>query len=109
SPLSLVATAPAPPARPSFPTRRLFRSFPDREIEGLSRETVLERLRPLLEDPRYPKVGQNVKYDLIVLERAGVKVSGIVLDTMVRSEEHTSELQSREKVVCRLLLAKTNR
>ncbi len=59
--------------------------FPDREIEGLSRETVLERLRPLLEDPRYPKVGQNVKYDLIVLERAGVKVSGIVLDTMVAS------------------------
>src|SRR5690606_32481918 len=59
--------------------------FPDREIEGLSRETVLERLRPLLEDPQYPKVGQNVKYDLIVLERAGVKVSGIVLDTMVAS------------------------
>src|SRR5690606_27827572 len=27
---------------------------------------------------------------------------------MIRSEEHTSELQSREKLVCRLLLEKTN-
>src|SRR5690606_41832215 len=30
----------------------------------------------------------------------------IVFDGVVRSEEHTSELQSREKLVCRLLLEK---
>src|SRR5690606_42123551 len=29
-----------------------------------------------------------------------------VLNTVLRSEEHTSELQSREKLVCRLLLEK---
>src|SRR5690606_40431351 len=31
------------------------------------------------------------------------------LDRMPRSEEHTSELQSRENIVCRLLLEKKNR
>src|SRR5690606_42126420 len=30
------------------------------------------------------------------------------LDRAARSEEHTSELQSREKIVCRLLLEKKN-
>src|SRR5690606_42148734 len=31
-----------------------------------------------------------------------------MMDQMVRSEEHTSELQSRENLVCRLLLEKKN-
>src|SRR5690606_41043030 len=31
------------------------------------------------------------------------------LDALIRSEEHTSELQSRENLVCRLLLEKKNR
>src|SRR5690606_29969902 len=33
-------------------------------------------------------------------------IQGNVLKLSLRSEEHTSELQSREKLVCRLLLAK---
>lgn len=44
---------------------------------------VLERLRPLLEDPALPKYGQNIKYDYIVLERAGVTMRGLEFDTMV--------------------------
>src|SRR5690625_5331877 len=32
-----------------------------------------------------------------------------VLDGLIRSEEHTSELQSRGHLVCRLLLEKKNR
>src|SRR3712207_7177428 len=35
-----------------------------------------------------------------------VKVPGIYVDYVVRSEEHTSELQSRQYLVCRLLLEK---
>ncbi|MDX9971524.1 MAG: DNA polymerase I [FCB group bacterium] len=54
-------------------------------VRGLGLEAVLDKLRPLLEDPKFGKVGQNIKYDLIVLERAGVKVAGIQLDTMVAS------------------------
>ena len=39
----------------------------------------------MLEDPAVEKTGQNLKYDLIVLERAGVKVRGFAFDTMVAS------------------------
>src|SRR3989442_3578205 len=36
----------------------------------------------------------------------GTEISGVVADRDPRSEEHTSELQSRPHLVCRLLLAK---
>jgi DNA polymerase-1 len=51
--------------------------------QQLDRSQVLERLRPLLEDASRPKYGQNIKYDLIVLERHGVHMRGIAFDTMV--------------------------
>jgi len=44
---------------------------------------VLERLRPLLEDPAIPKYGQNIKYDYIVLQRQGITMRGLDFDTMV--------------------------
>jgi DNA polymerase-1 len=46
---------------------------------------ILDRLRPVLEDPSVGKAGQNIKYDLKVLARAGVEVKGVVFDTMVAS------------------------
>jgi DNA polymerase-1 len=46
---------------------------------------VLELLRPVLEDPAIKKVGQNIKYDWIVLSRHGVALDGVVFDTMVAS------------------------
>jgi DNA polymerase-1 len=42
-------------------------------------------LRALLEDPAVPKVAQNAKYDLLLLRRAGVTLSGLVSDTMLAS------------------------
>jgi DNA polymerase-1 len=51
----------------------------------LDRRLTLEKLRPLLEDARIEKVGQNLKYDLIVLRRAGIEVQGVGFDTMVAS------------------------
>ena len=44
---------------------------------------VLERLRSLLEDPAVPKYGQNIKYDVIVLQRQGITLRGVVCDTMI--------------------------
>src|SRR5690606_41220995 len=41
--------------------------------------------------------------------RRRASMSGSRKTASSRSEEHTSELQSREKLVCRLLLAKKNR
>ncbi len=51
----------------------------------LDRSTALDLLRPLVEDPEITKVGHNIKYDLIVLGRAGLSLTGIGLDTMVAS------------------------
>lgn len=44
---------------------------------------VIDRLRPVLENPAIAKVGQNAKYDMLVLRRHGVTVRGVVFDTMV--------------------------
>ena len=53
--------------------------------EQLSRETVLEALRPLLEAPERCKLGQNLKYDASVLARAGIELAGVRFDTMLES------------------------
>lgn len=49
----------------------------------LAAETVIEGLRPILEDPRYEIVNQNIKYDMIVLRRAGVHLQGLGMDPMI--------------------------
>jgi DNA polymerase-1 len=46
---------------------------------------VLEGLRPILADPDKEKVGQNLKYDILALGRAGVAVHGPITDTMILS------------------------
>lgn len=53
--------------------------------EQLSRELVLQTLRPLLTDPRRTKIGQNLKYDYQVLRRYGITLDGISCDTMLAS------------------------
>lgn len=53
--------------------------------QQLDRELVLKKLKPLLEDPKLKKVGQNLKYDKSVLARAGISLKGIVYDTMLES------------------------
>lgn len=46
---------------------------------------VLARLKPLLEDPSRPKVGQHLKYDLHVFANHGIHLRGIAHDTMLAS------------------------
>ena len=48
-------------------------------------EEALEAFRPWLEDERRPKLGQHLKYDLNVLDRAGVNLAGVTHDTMLES------------------------
>src|SRR5207253_4430353 len=48
------------------------------------RET-LEALRPVLENPQIRKIGQNLKYDAIVLRNAGLTLAGLAFDTMIAS------------------------
>jgi DNA polymerase-1 len=44
---------------------------------------VRRRLGPWLKDAKIPKAGHNIKYDLIVLERAGLPISPPAFDTMI--------------------------
>lgn len=46
-------------------------------------KTTLEALDPLLSEAAIPKQGHNIKYDLIVLERAGADVRNLAFDTMI--------------------------
>lgn len=49
----------------------------------LPAERVLAALGPILADPSAGKVGHNIKYDMLVMRRAGVQIRGLVMDTMV--------------------------
>ncbi|WP_029589959.1 DNA polymerase I [Franconibacter pulveris] len=53
--------------------------------DQLPRERVLELLKPLLEDEKLLKVGQNLKYDRGVLQNYGIELRGIAFDTMLES------------------------
>ncbi|PWW47636.1 DNA polymerase I [Melaminivora alkalimesophila] len=53
--------------------------------EQLPLDEVLARLKPWLEDPAAPKLGQHVKYDRHVLANHGIEVRGYVHDTMLQS------------------------
>lgn len=54
-------------------------------VQQLPPEQTLALLKPVLEDPELAKGGQNIKYDWILLRRAGINLSGVVFDTMVES------------------------
>lgn len=49
----------------------------------LDPKLVLEALRPILEDSDREIVNQNIKYDLLVMRRAGIRIGGLGLDPMV--------------------------
>jgi len=51
----------------------------------LSRDEVLEQLKPLLEDVKHYKLGQNLKYDANVLVNYDISLKGIQHDTMLQS------------------------
>ncbi len=51
----------------------------------LDEKATLDALRPALTNPSTEKVGQNLKYDMLMLQRAGIEIAGPVTDTMVLS------------------------
>src|SRR3712207_8481215 len=79
-----------PPRSTLFPYTTLFRSFSHRGLwtDAVERGAVSEKLAGLTGLPP-----ADLAADLLRMENA-------------RSEEHTSELQSRQYLVCRLLLEK---
>src|SRR3712207_8004242 len=86
-----------PPRSTLFPYTTLFRSF------------SAGRRRP--GDHDYLEYVMRTWFDLEKSMIPTYKLCGISLRTRIesRSEEHTSELQSRQYLVCRLLLEKKNK
>ncbi|MEG4304299.1 DNA polymerase I [Microcoleus sp. D3_18a_C4] len=52
---------------------------------NLDKATVLNALRPILESDNYPKALQNAKFDRSILRCQGIKLAGVVFDTMLAS------------------------
>src|SRR5947209_12633915 len=84
-----------PPRSTLFPYTTLFRSTNPSSLDAAA-------VVPHFFEQRY--IADNVWVDAEARYVAGVRI-----DPHVRSEEHTSELQSRQNLVCRLLLEKKNR
>jgi len=51
----------------------------------LDKEFVLGELKPLFEDEKLKKYGQNIKYEYVLLKRSGIELRRIACDTMVAS------------------------
>ena len=51
----------------------------------ISFNDAVNSLKPILENNTIKKIGQNIKYDMIVLKRHGISITGIAFDTMVAS------------------------
>ena len=51
----------------------------------LESKKVLSQLKPVLENPDIKKIGQNIKYDWMVLKRHGINLAGVMFDTMLAS------------------------
>ena len=58
----------------------------------LDRDLVLSAIEPILESDRYPKAFQNAKFDRLVLHYQGIKLAGVVFDTMLASYVLNPEL-----------------
>src|SRR3712207_8741263 len=89
-----------PPRSTLFPYTTLFRSV------QVSHRHRRARLRPERPVQAVDEVG-GLQLPAVVELHAGAQVEGEGQAIWRRSEEHTSELQSRQYLVCRLLLEKT--
>src|SRR5206468_11446743 len=86
-----------PPHPPLFPYTTLFRSFaPTGMIRGFG---MTPKGKAML----------GLALAIVLLNALGLLVGALSIRNPNRSEEHTSELQSRSDLVCRLLLEKKNR
>src|SRR5690606_41792566 len=91
-----------PPRSTLFPYTTLFRSSSIKDgNENADAETMVRELAEAQDI-----IEKTLQKALEAAQKAGDEVvAGALIDRM-RSEEHTSELQSRENLVCRLLLEK---
>jgi len=67
-----------------LPDGELMQAKPPVNLPPLSAD-AMRPLADLLQDPTVPKAGHNVKYDWLVLRRAGIRLQGVTYDSMLAS------------------------
>ena len=66
------------------PNKAFYIPLAHKKIKNLKKEIVIKKIKPILEDPSIKKVGQNIKYDYIILKNYGIEIE-TVEDTMLLS------------------------
>ncbi|OUX53914.1 MAG: DNA polymerase I [Pelagibacteraceae bacterium TMED287] len=66
------------------PNKACYIPISHKNIKGVEKKIALEKIKPLLEDPSIKKVGQNIKFDFIVLKKNGINLKSME-DTMLIS------------------------
>ena len=66
------------------PNKACYIPLAHKNIKGLKKTSVLKKVKPILEDPSIKKVGQNIKFDFIILKQNGIELNSIE-DTMLIS------------------------
>src|SRR2546422_6127126 len=98
-----------PPRSTLFPYTTLFRSVHQGRHDGLASEVRIRANRELQDEP-LGSAKPNRDFEGGMIEQSARFVTNRhvpdVDEVYIRSEEHTSELQSRLHLVCRLLLEK---
>ncbi|MCZ6684684.1 MAG: DNA polymerase I [Candidatus Dadabacteria bacterium] len=59
------------------------RALTDSSSTQLDLSLVLDKLKPIIESEDISKIGQNLKYEIVVLEKYGLSLNGITFDTMI--------------------------
>jgi len=66
------------------PNKACYIPLAHKNVKSLTKELVLKKIKPILEDTSIKKVGQNIKFDFIILKKNGIEVNPIE-DTMLIS------------------------
>lgn len=59
------------------------RALTDSSTKQLDLKLVLNKLKSILEDQKIVKIGQNLKYELVVLDKYGLDINPVSFDTMI--------------------------
>lgn len=98
-----IALCPAPHEAYYVPVAH--RSLADSSTRQLGLPAVLEKLKPLIEDKNLRKIGQNIKYEFVLLEMYGLGLNGISFDTMIAAHMlDSSRISYSLDELCRLYL-----
>ncbi|MGF7215092.1 DNA polymerase-1 [Spirosoma lacussanchae] len=62
------------------PGEAFYVPVPDNRAEA---QAIVDQFKPVFENPAIEKIGQNLKYDLLMLKKYGVEVQGKLFDTMI--------------------------